>query len=165
MLPLSKEEWKYGFWEGIESVLKMLFSLVVFLLIIFSPIIWICTDDTKILISDIKHKDFAIDYVPLFSFDIYRKFKIDKETYRLCENQKYSPACFSIANEYEIHDNRSRSEYYLEKIIDNEVDKCRLNSNIFACENIVRAYKKLGNSKKVKEYKNLIDTITEQRGF
>lgn len=154
-----------GFWEGLREGIALLFLLLLILLGISSFVIWICTDDTKILISNIRHKDFAIDYVPLFTFDVYRKFEIDKNTYQLCDQQKCSSACFSLANEYAIHDNRSRSEYYLEKIINNEMDECRLNGNILACENIVKAYKKLDDMDEVKEYKRLVDALKEQRGL
>lgn len=154
-----------GFWEGLKESAVLFFFTLLILVGISSFVVWIFTDDTKTLLRNIKDKDFVIDYIPLATFDAYRKFEIDKETYQLCEKRKYSPACFSLANEYVIHDNRSRSEYYLKKIINNEMDKCRLKGDISSCENIIKAYKKLDDMEEVKEYKKLVDALKEQRNL
>lgn len=156
---------KQNFWQDLKESVALFFFSLLFLLGIFSLTVWIFTDDTKTLLRNIKDKNFVIDYIPLATFDAYRKFEIDKGTYQLCEERKYSPACFFLANEYAIHDNRSRSEYYLEKIINNEMDRCRLNSDISSCENIIKAYKKLDDMDEVKEYKRLVDALKEQRSL
>lgn len=170
IVPLGFSIWsitsrEVGFWQGLKKALEILFYILFFLIVVFLLISWIFTDSVRILFRNMDHKDFAIDYIYPITFDAYRKFKIDNEIYMMCEKNKYSLACFSLANEYAIHDNRSRSEYYLKKIINNEMDECRLNGNISACENIIKAYKKLDDMDEVKEYKRLVDALKEQRSL
>lgn len=151
-----------GFWNGIKEGLRVCLFSFLFFFFIAIPLATKIFTSLIAFVDDIRRKNITIDYIPPITFDIYRGFKINEETYLLCIDKKYSPACNSLSNDYLIHDNQSRAEFYLEKIIDNEMDKCKLESNISACENIIRAYKKLDDSEKVKEYQKLVKAIREK---
>lgn len=119
--------------------------------------VWYFTDDAETLIFDIQ-QGAKIDYIPPFTFDVYRKFTPNLSKKTLCENNDIR-SCFSIANDYAIHDNRSRSEYYLRKIISIEINNCKTKGYFLSCENIIKAYKQMGEDNKAKQFKKLLESM------